>query len=398
MAKLVPEWLQMTIASPEMSLDELIQAKDAPSGWLSELQIVAERLKKAKTALDGVTGSSEDRRMREALRSSDLYGELKSSVRSAKGQAPTNAWLKMWEMISHLRLLPTHGTMSVFCNAELPGAFVSALHHYSLTHGPIHLEWAASSLWPGPTDGALGDSYGLAAGSPDRWLMDPDMRGDLTDVRDVARLVDRVRARVGLVDLYCSDGGVDVKTDFNRQEELSSPVHLGQVVTGMAVLRPGGTLIVKTFMFTSPWSVSVLGVCGAVFQDVCIVKPVTSRSANSEVYIVGRGFLGVTDQAMTHLLRGIHQFDFSVPLVHPGALQQMAQSIVDAAKRIHGQQQVAYLREVANLATADDYKERLADISALGKRVRATWRKAYPIPPLPKPLPTGQLTAIKRKR
>ena len=390
MPKLVPEWLAVPLQHPGHDLDTLLGAnpqepqRSEGLEWLAPLQAAGARLTTAKHALEKTEG------IRDALRRCDLYADLKGALRSLKAQAPTNAWLKMYEMIGQLDLCPATGTVRVFCNAELPGAFVAAWHHYAETRSQATLEWAACSLWSDTwDDGVLGDQYGLAAGTPDRWLMSSDMRGDLTRVRDVARLVDCVRRRIGPVDVYCSDAGIDVGQASDQQEELTAPVHLGQVVTGLAVLRPGGTMVVKTFTFTKPWSAALLGVCRAAFDDVSLVKPVTSRAANSEVYLVSRGFLGVSDAAMRQLLAGIKRFDFGRPLLSIGALGAMADSLVEAAERIYGQQ-VEYLEEVVAVADGGEH-----DVAGAGRAARAAWRAANPILPLERPLPT-KLT--KRKR
>lgn len=381
----MPEWLSVPLEHPGADLDTLLA--DPGTGtrdWVAELQAVGARLTEAKHALESTEG------IRAALRQCDLYADLKGALRSLKAQAPTNAWLKMYEMIGRLALCPATGTVRVFCNAELPGAFVAAWHHYVQTRTKATLEWAACSLWSDTGEGGiLGDQYGLAAGSPDRWLMSPDMRGDLTSVGDVARLVDCVRRRLGPVDVYCSDAGVDVGQEFDRQEELTAPVHLGQVVTGLAVLRPGGTMVVKTFTFTEPWSAALLGVCRAAFEELSLVKPVTSRATNSEVYLVGRGFLGVSDAAMRRLLAGIRRFDFGHPLLALPALAPMSESLVRAAKRLYGQQ-VESLEKVVAVARRGDH-----DVGGAGRAARAAWRAANPVGPLPRPLPT-KLT--KRKR
>ncbi len=221
----------------------------------------------------------------QALKRADLLAGLKARLRDREPQATTNAWIKMYEMAHELDLL--RDRPRVFLNAELPGGFVAALHHLADSRG-FELDWRASSLVDGGTgraDGALGDSYGLMAGSPDRWIVDPpDFCGDLRT--EVDELVRRAGGQFGLV---TSDAGVDIGREFHRQEELNLPVHRGQVEAALRLTEPGGTAVVKTYSVSLPESVDLLVQFARGFRTMEIVKPASSRPSNSEVYLVGRG-------------------------------------------------------------------------------------------------------------
>jgi len=338
-----------------------------------------------------------------------MYADLKAAVRSAGAQAPTNAWLKMYEMIDRLGLMDDAAhrggrAIRVFCNAELPGAFVAATaHHAATTRAPPQsIDWVACSLWPGvaahtPAGGVLGDTYGLAAANASRWLMGPEARGDLTSADDVVDMVRRAHARLGgPVDLYTSDAGIDVGGAFDDQERLTARIHLGQVVAGLIVLGVGGTMLVKTFTFTEPWSVAIIAACAACFADLRVVKPVTSRACNSEVYIVGRGFLGISAAAAAALLDHLRGFDWARPMLQLGALNpSTVLSTVEAACHIHGSLQVAFLEEVVRLADSGG----APDVRA-ARGAQAAWLASHPIPPLPAHcrLPDNNSTQATRKR
>ena len=72
------------------------------------------------------------------------------------------------------------------------------------------------------------------------------------------------------------------------------------------MLKAGGTMITKTFTFTSPFSVWLLAVCAPLFDDFSVVKPRASRRTNSEVYCVGTGFRG-SDAALRALRSAMHR-------------------------------------------------------------------------------------------
>lgn len=199
----------------------------------------------------------------------------------------TNAWLKCWEMIHVFKLIPPRGHVNLFCNAELPGAFLFAMNHFIRTKTNTTFEWMANSLYP--SDGSiLGDEFGLVKRYPDKWLMNQERDGNVTNPKTIQYIEEKCNSQV---DLYTSDIGIGLDHDtFAKQEEMEAPLNLGQIVCGLHVLREGGHLICKTFMFFSPFSISLIYLVSQCFHEFYIYKPETSRAANSEVYLVGKGF------------------------------------------------------------------------------------------------------------
>mgnify|MGYP003692595391 CR=1 FL=1 len=396
-------------ASPEEDggAARVLEHKDP--GQAPEFREVEEKLAAAKSAMDPYETDPE---LGEALRAVDIYSSLKSTVvRHYGGQIVTNAWLKMYEIATQMGLVvtcrvplaaPQDGKthrLRAFCDAELPGAFVSGLNQLLCTwHPETQFEWAASSLFPDEDntagrgdDGAdgeiLGDYYGLYRHNRANWLMDPDMRGDVTDVPSIRTLVARAKARLGEIDLYTSDAGIGVGSDYLRQEELTARIHLGQTLVGLMALRPGGALVVKTYTFVHPFSISLIAVCAEVFDSFYITKPLTSRPANSEVYIVGIGFRGLSPEQEDRLLAAVRDHDFAaalVPLDTP-ATELTVASILDAARRIHMSQQKDFLDEAVAFLKA--YKGRIGALRhalrPVASRAQAQWLEQNPVRHLP---------------
>ena len=59
--------------------------------------------------------------------------------------------------------------MSIFCNAELPGAFIYAIHHYIQTKTNTTYDWCANSLLSDDIS-ILGDEFGLFKRFPEKWF------------------------------------------------------------------------------------------------------------------------------------------------------------------------------------------------------------------------------------
>lgn len=368
----------------------------------SEWSKIGEKVAAAKRLLDP---HERDPALEKVLRYVDLHAGLKSTIRHRYGgQVVTNAWLKMYEITIAMGLadaarvpLPpaaaaagcehTHA-LRVFCNAELPGAFICALNHYLHTWSPgTRFEWVGSSLYPDPGDSCLGDYYGLFARNPARWLMSPEMRGDVTNVDEIRTLVASAKHLLGEVDLYTSDAGVDVSSDYGRQEELTARIHLGQTLAGLMSLRVGGALVAKTYTFVHPSSISLMAVCASVFETFYVTKPTTSRPANSEVYIVGLGFRGLAEELEELLLSAVESFDFDRPLVALATpeTENTEVSLLAAARRLHGRQQVSFLEEAV-----DYFRKYGNNLTALreglepvARRAQAEWLGKNPVRPIP---------------
>ncbi len=91
-----------------------------------------------------------------------------------------------------------------------------------------------------------------------------------------------------------ADGGFDFSTNFNGQEELSSALISAEINTALQLLQCGGTFILKMFDINTDLSFQLLALLRLNFQRVIISKPLSSRPANSEKYIICISFKGHT--------------------------------------------------------------------------------------------------------
>jgi hypothetical protein len=148
-------------------------------------------------------------------------------------------------------------------------------------------------------------------------------------------------------------------------------------------LRPGGALVAKTFTFARPFSVSVLGVCSALFDSFRIAKPGTSRPTNSEVYLVGTGFRGLGAGLREALLGAVENFDFGTPLFPLGApaAGAVVGGALAAARELHAGRQVACLEEAVGLYLAhkDDVRGLRWGLAAEAEAAQRRWLRANPV-------------------
>lgn len=197
----------------------------------------------------------------------------------------SRSFYKMIEIINSLDILDSIKNnckqLKSFHFAEGPGGFIEAICylykggiHYGMTliddSNPTVPGWKKSETFLKENPNVTIDSGA-------------DNTGDLFSSENLRHCLKKYR---GKIDFVTADGGFDFSTDFNAQEICGTRLLLAQITYALAVQKKGGIFIVKFFdTFTRP-SVDMLYLLSTVYSKVNIIKPHTSRQANSEKYVV----------------------------------------------------------------------------------------------------------------
>ena len=354
------------------SSEEIVTLEPAQeNSWFA----LKDTINEAKAKLDEIP----DNLFYTITNSLDMYATLRTLVQKTYNmEHATNAALKMYEMLNEFALLMM-GTscmpsVNVFCNAELPGAFIIAINHFMRTKCiSSEFDWLGSSYLPEDALKAgnstiLDDKYKIYEKNRLHWLMGPapnampegeaPITGDVTDPTVINALGNAVHRRFALNDgahLYTSDVGIEIqKEDLNRQEELTAFINYGQIVAGLLSLALGGTLITKQYTFYTPFNRSLIAIVASLFEETYITKPKTSRPTNSEIYLVGKGFKGISPELVKALLDRAEAYRTldKLPttwgsLIKPDILSKIDADILLAGQEMHGEQQVAFVNEVS---------------------------------------------------
>eukprot|EP01116_Phalansterium_solitarium_P024510 TRINITY_DN9001_c0_g1_i2.p1 TRINITY_DN9001_c0_g1~~TRINITY_DN9001_c0_g1_i2.p1 ORF type:complete len:1009 (+),score=234.28 TRINITY_DN9001_c0_g1_i2:119-3145(+) len=131
-----------------------------------------------------------------------------------------------------------------------------------------------------------------------------------THIREFAELVSHETAGRGL-DMMVADGGMSVEGEENDQEAKLRQLVLCQFIVALAVLKQHGTFMCKVFDLFLPFSNDLVYLLYRHFERVSIIKPFTSRPANSERYIVCENLLERSPAVVDYLLHVnelLHQF------------------------------------------------------------------------------------------
>jgi len=197
----------------------------------------------------------------------------------------SRSYFKLHEMIKNNNLLENNSFCA--CLAEGPGGFIHCINQLS-KYEKINIKKV----------------YGITLISSDRTI--PYWNQNILNhpINDIINGVDRtgnlykyenVELFINHIgDNYChlvtADGGFDYSGDYNSQETSSYKLIYCEIYTALNIQKKNGTLIVKMFDLFSYKTIQLLYLLYNCYSLVEIYKPLTSRSSNSEKYIICSGF------------------------------------------------------------------------------------------------------------
>ena len=92
------------------------------------------------------------------------------------------------------------------------------------------------------------------------------------------------------MDIITADGGFDFSIAFHKQENLALRLIFSQIMFALTMQKVKGHFILKVFDVFLQSTVELIYLLSCFYERVYIIKPNTSRYANSEKYIVCKNF------------------------------------------------------------------------------------------------------------
>ena len=238
----------------------------------------------------------------------DMYSFLKEFYENRKNaQLVTSTWLNFSEIFNRYNIVDKNDEINVFFSVELPDSSISATNHYCNTHN-IKLNWLAASSMPLNLDGNsldVNDKDGIYDKYPDNWIemKKYKMNVDFTNIDNLLAIEKQVLNEYkNGVDLYISNIGVNNFSDINNLEVIYSNIYFGHILAGLLILKRGGNLCVKQYTFFKPLTLSIIMLLSNLFKTFEFVTTATVNCFTSDVYLVCKGFLGLTETLKTKLL------------------------------------------------------------------------------------------------
>jgi hypothetical protein len=220
--------------------------------------------------------------------------------------------------------------------------------------------------------------------------MGPDLVGDLTKIDDIKAIAKKVNIAGG-VDLYTSDAGIDVEGDYAGQEKKTLSLNYGQILSGLSVLNIGGCMITKQYTYMSKFNQTLINYLSTIFKSFYICKPLTSRPANSEIYLVGCGFKGINILDKLYSVNCDMDFDFKVMCeendkiieIKGGENNCIKNSLIEITNK-----QIEYLKEYKEYADkTEDYMSLYNELSSkIYRELSKKWLNMHKIKFLKSPI------------
>jgi len=195
--------------------------------------------------------------------------------------------IELWETLN----MTTSAAIRTAHTAEGPGGFLEAIQYRTGHHTPMTAMTLRSTERTIP---GWRKSSAFLQAHPDLTISyGADNTGNLYHAANQTAFAQTATAG-GPVDIYTADGGFDFSADFNGQENTVQRLLAAEALAGINTLAISDTsmLIMKVFDTSTRATLELLWVLSSCFKNTALVKPHTSRPANSERYWVGRGFRG----------------------------------------------------------------------------------------------------------
>jgi 23S rRNA U2552 (ribose-2'-O)-methylase RlmE/FtsJ len=153
------------------------------------------------------------------------------------------------------------------------------------------------------------------------------------------------------MNIITADGGFDFSIDFNKQELLATNLLFAQVSFAISMQKINGHFILKIFDIFTKTTIDIIYLLSSLYKEVYIVKPNTSRMANSEKYVVCKYFKKSQPELINKIISEYHNlqdnpyissiFNFNIDYYYINKLEEI--------NAIFGQQQIENILLTINL-------------------------------------------------
>lgn len=207
----------------------------------------------------------------------------------AKHKPLSRSYFKMVEMCNIFSILEKYHTISsiqTFHLAEGPGGFIEAVARYR--NNPEDKYYGMTLQDKNPNVPAWKKTGEFLHHFPNVHIENgSDNTGNILSLENFDHVVNKYKN----IDVITADGGFDFSMDFNKQETFIAKLLYAQTAFAISIQKRDGTFILKIFDVFMRHTVDILNLLSSFYKHVYIMKPHTSRYANSEKYVICMGFL-----------------------------------------------------------------------------------------------------------
>ena len=124
-----------------------------------------------------------------------------------------------------------------------------------------------------------------------------DGTGDLYQWDNVISLQQKMETDTGSgkAALVVADGGLDAQRNSDDQEGIAYDLIICEMASSLRLLGSGGHFVIKMFGFRNKKTRDAMLFLASVFECIKVIKPIASRPASTERYVVGFNFQGLAE-------------------------------------------------------------------------------------------------------
>ncbi len=203
----------------------------------------------------------------------------------------SRSYFKMIEILNLLKINindDDDGAISSFHLAEGPGGFIEALLHTRNNKNDRYIGMTIINDNDSNVPGWKKSNNFLLKNKNVFIEKGADGTGNLLNIDNFKYCYSKY---ANSMEIITADGGFDFSQDFNKQEINITNLLFSQIAYAIIMQKSGGTFILKIFDSFMQHTVDLLYLLSSFYNKVYIIKPNTSRHANSERYIVCKGFI-----------------------------------------------------------------------------------------------------------
>jgi len=210
-----------------------------------------------------------------------------TKISISKYKPLSRSYFKMVEIINTFKLLNKYNNeIKTFHLAEGPGGFIEAIANMRKNKNDSYVgitlinKHSTIPNWNKCKDVMKKHkNIALEYGSDDT--------GDILSPDNLSYCFQKYK---NSMDIITADGGFDFSSDFNNQEKLACNLIFAEICFAILTQKKGGSFIIKFFDIFTLASIDLLYILSCFYTNIAITKPCTSRTANSEKYIVCENF------------------------------------------------------------------------------------------------------------
>ena len=256
-------------------------------------QELCDNLKAVKCKIDDVSDWDKMKKLSnpyELIHSSTSNGKYNKSI--TLFNPISRSYFKLLEIMKKYNIVSSTTSTTLIAIAEGPGGFIESFIRRDKTF--IDDKVYGITLTPNSKYVPNWDKLDLLYHNENL----STSYGDIYELNTINAFVSNIKEKSMFI---TADGGFDYSNDFNGQETQSCRIILAELIICFKCQAIGGNFVCKFFDLFNSLTIKLVYILKTLYTEMYIYKPVTSRPANSERYIICKGFKGITDELLSYL-------------------------------------------------------------------------------------------------